>query len=621
MLNTMRSSADSLLEIINGILDFSRIEAGQLQVLETQFSVVEVVEEVCELLSSRAHERNLELICDIEPAVPTCCSGDPLRLRQIITNLLGNAVKYTEKGQIILRAKASPAADGRMELRIEVEDTGLGIPEHQLQSVFDAFTQGDSFETRKHGGTGLGLAITKQLVTLLGGEIGLTSTVGVGTTAWVSLPLAASADAAPTPLLSAAGVKCVLLVQDNEQALKALSSLFEAAGTRVWSARTGHRALEQTGVDNFDLAIIDELLPDMAGVQLIDRLRSAAETAKLPTVLMTSTKPAAVAATRAHASSSQPDAKFTKPFRRERLLEAVESALGRGDTKGKESLGTARQKLNLRVLLVEDSPVNLEVAVGMLHAIGCSVETASDGALGVEQALSWGFDVIFMDCQMPLMDGFEATARIRAAEATAGRKPTPIIALTANALQGDRERCLDAGMTDFVSKPFNIAKLHGALLAQVRSGALAATGAVPAAVARVETAKPPNPMMARAASDTPAPVLDPAQIAELRALGQPQILVKATALFQTQAAQNLDDLDAALQRGDLAAIEQAAHALKSSALSMGGRRFAEAAGACETAARQADLDAARAGSRNLRSEFSKLSAALEQSAQDTERAA
>jgi two-component system sensor histidine kinase/response regulator len=620
MLRTMRSSADSLLEIINGILDFSRIEAGQLNVLETEFSAVEVIEEVCELLAPRAHERNLELVCDIDPAVPVSCTGDPIRLRQIITNLLGNAVKYTEHGQIILRAGAGPASDGRTELRIEVEDTGLGIPEHQLQTVFDAFTQGDSFETRKHGGTGLGLAISKQLVTLLGGEIGLNSTVGAGTTAWVTVPLSTPNPGARTTVLSPAGVKSVLLIQDHDAGLRALTTQFEAAGARVWSVRTGHRALEQVGVDNFDLAVIDELLGDMTGFELIDRLRSLPAAARLPVVMMTSTKPSVASALAGIEHSTRPDARFAKPFRREQLLEAVTTALGGGKAKKAAGGADVRRKLGLRVLLVEDSAVNREVATGMLQAIGCSVESASDGALGVEQALSWGFDVIFMDCQMPLMDGYEATARIRAAETAGQRKRMPIIALTANALQGDRERCLAAGMTDFVSKPFTIAKLYDALRALLDNGAVAG---------RKEDTPRTQPAEPAAASSRPAaasarvapPVLDMVQIEELRSLGRPEILRQAMALFQKQVTQNLDELDGALHRAELQATEQVAHAIKSASLSMGGRRLAAIAGVCELAARRSDLEAARKLARHLRPEFSRLCRALAEAVDGTERAA
>ncbi len=509
MLQTMRSSADSLLDIINDILDFSRIEAGQLQVLKTQFSPVDLIDEICELLAPRAHERNLELVCDIDAKVPEICSGDPLRLRQIITNLLGNAIKYTEKGHVILRATAHPQPEGGTQLRVEVEDTGFGIPEEQLQKMFEPFTQGESFESRKQGGTGLGLAITKQLVTLLGGEVYVTSKLGTGSKFWITVPFGVEKGVAEAPRWQS-GVKHVLVVQSDGHAVRTVVRLLEESGSHVQKSRTGFEALDLMVIEELDLIIADEVLPDMSGYQFIDRIRSSAKSKSVVTILMTSTKPAS--ANLEHVS--EPDARISKPVRWSRLREAIDQALGRGDAAGAgKQAGGARLSLGLRVLLVEDSPVNREVASGMLEALGCKVETASDGSVGVEQALSWGFDAVLMDCQMPLMDGFEATQRIRAAEAASGREAMPIVALTANALQGDRERCLAAGMTDFISKPFTIKKLQAALTA-------AKTGK-----AAFELA-PPNPRMRSTPPDEP-PVVDTRHIDELRALRKPQLLEKS----------------------------------------------------------------------------------------------
>jgi CheY-like chemotaxis protein len=442
----------------------------------------------------------------------------------------------------------------------------------------------------------------------------------------MTLPLAVPADPSQVEPPWNTSVKSVLVVQDNEAAAKAVRSLFEFAGARTWSARTGHRALECVAIDNFDVILIDELLPDMAGIELLDRLRSGQSTGNIPIVLMTSTKPAA-AGLKAIEHSSEPDATFGKPLRRARLREAVDRAMGGASGPASRAGAGSRPKLGLHVLLVEDSPVNLEVALGMLEAIGCRVDTASDGALGVEQALSWSFDVVLMDCQMPLMDGFEATRRIRAAEATAGRKPMPIIALTANALQGDRERCLAAGMTDFISKPFTMAKLHSSLTAAVPGRARgAAAAAAPQAPLNepLPTDSAPQLPLNEALRADPAgelPVVDPAQLEELRSLGRPQVLVQATGLFKKQAVQKLDELEAALQRGDATGVEQAAHALKSSALSIGGRRFAAAASDCELAARRSDLAAAGRFPGNLRTEYSRLCDALTEAVRAEERAA
>ena len=611
MLQTMRTSADSLLDIINDILDFSRIEAGQLQVLKTAFSPVELIEEVCELLAPRAHERDLEFVCDIETKVPESLAGDPLRLRQVVTNLVGNAVKYTQKGSITLRASAVPHPEDSTMLRIEVEDTGFGIPEEQLQKMFEPFTQGDSFETRKQGGTGLGLAITKQLVTLLGGEVNVTSKLGSGSKFWVTIPFKLEKQTAVTPRWQS-GVKNALIVQNDVAGARAVTRMLEEGGTKVTTFRNGRETLDALVLEEFDLLVVDELLPDMSGYEFIDRLRSSGKAKSMAIVMLTTTKPAA--ADLQHAS--EPDARVSKPARRVRLREAIDQALGRGDaTAANQSPAGGLAKLSMKVLLVEDSPVNREVARRMLESLGCTVETASDGSIGVEEALSYQYDVVLMDCQMPLVDGFEATSRIRVAEAANGRAGMPIIALTANALQGDRERCLAAGMTDFISKPFTIKKLHAALTA-------AATGKPVFEVA------PPNPRIAERPAPPPqpsleldeAPVLDTRQIDELRALKKPGLLEQAIAMFQKQASATLDEVDRALRASQAAELEQHFHALKSCSLSIGARRFASVASDCEQAVRNGDLVAAERFATNLRPQYAVLCEALAGIAPDMKKA-
>jgi len=602
MLQTMRTSADSLLDIINDILDFSRIEAGQLQVLKTEFSPVDLMEEICELLAPRAHERNLELVCDIDTRVPETCCGDPLRLRQVITNLLGNAIKYTEKGHVILRATSTPRGDDSIQLSVEVEDTGFGISDDELQKMFEPFTQGESFESRKQGGTGLGLAITKQLVNLLDGEVNVTSKLGAGSKFSVNVPLQTPRKANAAPRWQS-GVKNVLLVQSDGYSARAVTRLLEESGSQVSTTRTGFEAFDELVLGEFDLVVADELLPDMNGYEFVDRVRGSAKSKLRATILMTSSKPATVGVK----SVSEPDARVSKPVRRARLREAIDQALGRSDaTVAGKKAGTGTQHLGLRVLLVEDSPVNREVANGMLESLGCTVETASDGRVGLELALSWGFDAVLMDCQMPLMDGFEATRRIRAAEAANGRQAMPIIALTANALQGDRENCLAAGMTDFISKPFTIKKLESVLTA-------AKTGKPAFELA------PSNPRIAPAQADEP-PMVDPRQIDELRSLGKPQLLDKAIALFRKQAAMNLDEMDRALRAGSAPEVEQHFHALRSCSLSVGAKRFASLAGDCERAARKGDLDAAGRLATRLRPEYLALCKALTEISQRQEHA-
>ena len=604
MLQTMRTSADSLLDIINDILDFSRIEAGQLQVLKAAFSPVDLIEEVCELLAPRAHERDLELVCDIDTKVPESCAGDPLRLRQVVTNLVGNAIKYTQKGSITVRASAIPQLDDVSQLRIEVEDTGYGIPEEQLQKMFEPFTQGDSFETRKQGGTGLGLAITKQLVTLLGGEVNVTSKLGAGSKFWVTIPFKVEKPTADVPRWQS-GVKKAIVVQNDVAGARAVTRMLEEADTQVTKYRNGHEALDAIVLEEFDLLVVDELLPDMNGYEFIDRLRSSGKAKSMAIVMLTTTKPAA--ADLVHAS--EPDARISKPARRVRLREAIDQAMGRGEaTLDGKSTAAGMVKLGLNVLLVEDSPVNREVARGMLESLGCAVETASDGNIGVEQALSFKFDVVLMDCQMPLVDGFEATSRIRVGEAASGRPGMPIIALTANALQGDRERCLAAGMTDFVSKPFTIKKLHTALLA---AGSGKPVFEVAPANPRIAVQQPRQEQQAGPSLELDEPpIVDTRQIDELRALKKPGLLEQAIAMFQKQASATLDEVDRAMRANSAPELEQNFHALKSCSLSVGAKRFAGVASDCEQAVRNGDLVAAERLALRLRPEYATLCEAL-----------
>jgi len=598
MLNTMRTSADALLEIINDILDFSKIEAGQLQVLNTEFGVHEMLEEVADLLAPRAHERGLELVCDVGPAVPVHAAGDPIRIRQIVTNLLGNAIKYTEQGTVILRATVPTATRDGIVLRLEVQDTGLGIPEDQLDTIFEAFTQGQSFETRKHGGTGLGLAITKQLVTILNGEIHVESKVGAGSRFWADIPLGNAKRPQDQPAGWSLKDVTVLVAQENEAAAKVTAALLEEAGARAWVARTGQRALERIQLDSFGLIVADRNLPDMPAVELLDKLRALSSAGTTPMVVMTT---ATAAGEPVPAGTIAPDAVLIKPVRRLRLREAVDRALGRAPADGAAGgAGTpVRRNLGLKVLLVEDSPVNREVATGMLEALGCTVDTAGDGSVGVELALGREYDVVLMDCQMPLMDGFEATRRIRSSEQGSSRPVTPIVALTANALPGDRERCLLSGMNEFISKPFTLHKLQDILCAVTHTRG---TAAEPIAA---------SAPVASADAERVRSVLDTRQIDELRALGRPQLVSQAIAMFRTQAEEKLAELERALSAKDAQTAEHAAHALKSSSLSVGGRRFASVASLCEQAARGGDMSGAAREAKSLRPELASLLEALD----------
>jgi len=569
-----------------------------------------MIEDVCDLLAARAEERKLDLACHIDPHIPEIARGDVIRLRQVVTNLLGNAIKYTEQGHVLVRTRLLSAEQEGMRIRIEVEDTGLGIPAEALDSVFEAFTQVDSFETRKHGGTGLGLAITKQLTELLDGEIGVASKLGKGSTFWVEVPLRHAVEGQERKRWTLPPGQSVLIVEPSKATADAIAATLKAAGAKAHWTNTAHRAMDALQFDGpFTLMIANQRLPDMKGPEFLDSVR-AKPGSTMPVVMLTTVNGRAQGD---DFTATAPEEWLVLPVRRLRLIESVELALGMAGAEQRRA-GNERdalRNLKLKVLLVEDSPVNQEVACGMLETLGCEVTVASDGSLGMDYALGRPFDVVLMDCQMPLMDGYESTRRIRAGEAASGRKPVPIVALTANALQGDREECLEAGMDEFLSKPFTLHKLQAML--QAVTGVTGEVNAPPPAPTPETTPEP--------VEEGGAPVLDTMQIDELRAIGKPQIVRQAILLFLKQTSQKLDELDAAFESGDILAVEHVAHAIKSSSLSVGGRRFANAASECEAAAKVKDEAVARKEAKRLRPEFRVLVKALSAIAQQEERVA
>jgi len=437
MVDTIRSSADALLTIVNDILDFSKIEAGKLQLEIDDFDVRELVEEVADLLAESAHKKGLELVTLLEPDIPGMLRGDPGRLRQILTNLVGNAVKFTERGDVLLHVSLERPAGiddgpaGWPVLRFAVRDTGIGIPTESRARLFQAFAQADGSTTRRYGGTGLGLTISRQLVELMSGQIGLESQVGRGSTFWFSVPLERSADrpewiAASRDDLAALEGARVLIVDDNLTNRTILER--QLAGWKMFptSVPDGHAALErlraaQGGCEPYDLAILDMQMPEMNGLELARAIKADAALVSVPLVLLTSLG----AHTRELALQSDDVAvALTKPVHQPRLREAIWTAL-----RSRSSAAPARQRraaglpgpatlpsvgIRGRVLIAEDNPVNQRVAVRMLARLGLGADVAADGNEAIESVSRQPYALILMDCQMPELDGFEATARIRA---------------------------------------------------------------------------------------------------------------------------------------------------------------------------------------------------------------
>ena len=461
-LDTVKSSAEALLALLNDILDLSKVEAGRLGLETIPFALRDNVHSAVKPLALRADQKGVELLCHVLPDVPDALVGDPTRLRQVLVNLVGNAIKFTSRGEVEVTVATDPDASTAAEvvLRVSVRDTGIGIPPEKQEAVFESFQQADGSTTRLYGGTGLGLTITRQLVELMGGRLWVESTVGVGSTFHFTarLPVAPAATTdrslgAPARLRDLP----VLVVDDNETNRRILSAMLVHWGARpvaVPGAREALRALADAhdAGTPFHLALLDVHMPEVDGLTLAERIRSDAHLRTLGVVVLSS------------ATDVDRDARFralgvgaylTKPVRSADLLAAIRLTLGeeggaQAPAQPRPAVVAARP---LRILLAEDHPVNRRLAVRLLERSGHTVVAVENGEEALAAAAREAFDVVLMDVQMPVMDGLTATAALRARERDTGVRRIPVVALTAHAMAGDRERCLDAGMDAYVTKP------------------------------------------------------------------------------------------------------------------------------------------------------------------------
>lgn len=451
----VRHSGEALLTVINDILDFSKLEAGKLQIESAPFDLRQVLEDVSEMLAPQTQDRGLDLVLEYPASLAQRFLGDGGRIRQVVTNLTANAIKFTEKGQVVISVVCSDGGTASIKVRISVEDTGAGIPPDKIDLLFHEFSQVDGSITRKHGGTGLGLAISKQLVELMGGVMGVDSRVGVGSTFWFELPLTLDPHQIrePAPVDSLRGLR-VIIVDDNQVNRRVLREQVASWGMRSDSFEAGPAALaamrEAADKDPYDFLLLDYHMPGMDGVAVAGEVRAAPSIRNTPIVILTS----AVSGRNRQGA----DAWLTKPVRRSHLLNAL-TAL-RGEKLKSAPLPaphTGAKSMRGRVLVADDNAVNQRVAVRMLERLGFRTDVAGNGLEAVRMLRTLPYDAVLMDCQMPEMDGYAATKEIRRTEKPGQR--LAIIAMTAEAMTGAREQCFSAGMDDYIAKPVKLEEI------------------------------------------------------------------------------------------------------------------------------------------------------------------
>jgi CheY-like chemotaxis protein len=534
------------------------------------------------------------LICDIPSQLGTAVMGDSLRLRQVIINLISNAVKFTERGEVRITVSHSGNGLFNSSFRFEIADSGIGIKPENTAAIFDSFAQEDSSTTRQYGGTGLGLAICKQLVELMNGEIGVTSSVGVGSTFFFSVPFETDAAAPHSRRLAALKSTKMLLVDDNAASLRILADKLTAWGATVATAASGQIALEITKnalPGEYDVLLLDCQMPGMSGAALAETLRTHAAFTETPIIMLQSGGAAGAAVP---ADRHVAVAWLTKPVRQDRLFDGIAGLRGgrqiRVAPMARPGSRPARRTPRRRVLLVEDNAVNQEVARAMLHEIGVETVSVWSGEEALDKLFVERFSLVLMDCQMPRLDGYATTRRFREWEQERKGQRTTIVALTANALSGDAEKCLAAGMDRYLSKPFTIEQLRNAM-----DGGSAGGDAPEVGPGLVGT------------------VLDEAVLGRIRALhrpGHPDLLARVVNLYETNSLALIESLRGAMVAGSATALAKAAHALKSCSGNVGATTLATLCGDIEAAAGAGDLNEASLQVERLLSEHEQVLLAL-----------
>jgi PAS domain S-box-containing protein len=639
-LQTSLHSAEALLVLINDILDFSKIEAGRLELENMNFDLRSTMEDVAYAHAKRAEEKGLELICLIHPDLSSDLSGDPARVRQVLINLVGNAIKFTHQGEIIIRAEPADEQETTVEITFSVQDTGIGIPLERQAAIFERFTQADGSTTRKYGGTGLGLTISKQLVEAMGGTIGVQRTPGQGSTFWFKIrfkkqPQTAKTIAPPT-VIQAVNLHSarVLVVDDNPTNRMVLIHMVEGFGSRVEAVAGGAKAVEvlryavRAG-DPFDIVLLDMQMPGMDGEQTAQSIRSDPALNGARIIILTSMGRRGDAARLQTLGCS---AYLLKPVKQQMLREALINVLAQSELDRPQLITRhqlrEQQRHHLRILLAEDNPINQKLAVTLLQKAGYSVDAVESGTHAVEKAKAGGYNAILMDVQMSEMDGFEATHLIRAWEHETGGH-TPIIAMTAHALSGDRERCIDAGMDDYLSKPLQPKLFFSMLERWTTSDERAVSslknseentppddyqsiqtpifdddglfGETPEPESSEETTKPEWKPFAF----SNIPPMDPSE-ALYHFDGDQTFMLEMFTMFLSGLPERLNELQKAVAESNASQLARLAHNLKGTCLNFGTKPLATLAAELETMGKQDEIQFAGLLMDQLQAESTRL---------------
>jgi signal transduction histidine kinase/DNA-binding response OmpR family regulator/HPt (histidine-containing phosphotransfer) domain-containing protein len=576
----IQQSGQHLLGIINDILDFSKVEAGKLTIETIDFDLEKVLENVSDLITEKASAKGLELIFHIDPAVDMHPKGDPLRLGQILINFCNNAVKFTERGEIVVTARVQESEDKGQLVHFAVRDTGIGLTQEQMGRLFQAFEQADASTTRQHGGTGLGLAISKRLARLMGGDVGVTSQVGQGSTFWFTAYLGKGEGKAKRVVTPDLRGRRLLVIDDNAHAREVLSSMLESMTFKVDEAPSGQEGIElvrqaaERG-EPYDAVFVDWQMPGMDGIEAGRRILGLPNLSPPPHLVMVTAYGREEVMKQAEETSFE--SVLIKPVTPSMLFDSVVQALSSGERTEAGTHASVSPELNFesirgaRVLLVEDNELNREVATGLLEGAPVTVSAVDNGEVAIRMLNESKYDMVLMDMQMPVMDGLAATRAIRQ---NSQFKDLPIIAMTANAMAGDREKCLEAGMNDHLAKPIDPDKLFDALLRWIP----ACTAAPKVAAALVVTAQRPP-------ADSPPleiPGID-TQTALKRTGGNRQRYVSLLRRFADSQVGAVGEIRAALKPQNSATAQRIAHSLKGAAANLGANALATAAGSVEVA--------------------------------------